>query len=72
MGFGKIRHRISIAVCPRLTRTPCCSCLTPPPSQNVEVVEVEKDKKRCLEFYMMREAVLPILDCLENILENAV
>ena len=40
--------------------------------QNAEAVEVEKDKKRCLEYPARREAVLPMLDCLENVLENAV
>jgi hypothetical protein len=40
--------------------------------QNAEAVEVEKDKKRCLEYHARRKAALPILDCLENILENIV
>jgi hypothetical protein len=33
---------------------------------------VEKDKKRCLEYHTRRKAALPILDCLENVLENIV
>ena len=39
---------------------------------NAEVVEVEKDKKRSLEYHGRREATLPILDRLKNVLENAV
>ncbi len=40
--------------------------------RNAEAVEVEKDKKRRLEYLARREAVLPVLDRLENVLENAV
>ena len=40
--------------------------------RNAEAVEVEKDKKRRLEYRARREAALPILDRLENVLENAV
>ena len=39
---------------------------------NAETVEVEKDKKRRLEYRARRKAVLPVLDRLENLLENAV
>ena len=35
-------------------------------------VEVEKDKKRCLEYRARRKAALPVLDRLTNVLENAV
>jgi hypothetical protein len=41
-------------------------------SQNAEVVEREKDRKRHLEYHARREAALPILDCLENKLENVI
>ncbi len=37
---------------------------------NAEAVEVEKDKKRRLEYHARREAALPVLDRLENVLEN--
>ena len=40
--------------------------------RNAEAVEVEKDKKRRLEYRARREAALPILDYLENVMENAV
>jgi hypothetical protein len=40
--------------------------------RNAEAVEVEKDKKQCLEYRARHEAALPILDSLENVLENAV
>ncbi len=40
--------------------------------RNAEAVEMEKDKKRCLEYHARREAALPILDRLENVLENIV
>ena len=40
--------------------------------RNVEALEVEKDKKRRLEYRARREATLPVLDRLENVLENAV
>ena len=33
---------------------------------------MEKYKKRCLEYCTRREATLPVLDRLENVLENAV
>jgi hypothetical protein len=39
---------------------------------NAEAVEVEKDKKQRLEYHARHEAALPILDCLENVLENIV
>jgi hypothetical protein len=39
---------------------------------NAEAVEVEKDKKRCLEYHARREAALPVLDRLENVLENII
>jgi len=39
---------------------------------NAEAVEVEKDKKRRLEYRARREAALPILDRLENVLENGI
>ena len=39
---------------------------------NVEALEVEKDKKRRLEYLARREATLPVLVRLENVLENAV
>jgi len=35
-------------------------------------MEVEKDKKLRLEYRARREAALPVLDRLENVLENAV
>jgi hypothetical protein len=41
-------------------------------SQNAEAVEREKDRKRRLEYHARREAVLPVLDRLENELENVV
>jgi hypothetical protein len=41
-------------------------------SQNVEAVEREKDRKQCLEYHARREAALPVLDRLENKLENVV
>jgi hypothetical protein len=40
--------------------------------RNAEAVEVEKDKKRRLQYRVRREAALPILDRLENFLKNAV
>jgi len=40
--------------------------------RNAEAVVVEKDKKRRLEYRARREAALPILDRLENVLEHAV
>ena len=40
--------------------------------RNAKVVEVEKDKKRRLEYRARRVATLPVLDRLENVLENAV
>jgi hypothetical protein len=40
--------------------------------RNAETVEVEMDKKRRLEYCPRREAALPVLDRLENVLENAV
>ena len=40
--------------------------------QNAKAVEVEKDKKWHLEYRARRDAALPILDRLENVLENAV
>jgi hypothetical protein len=40
--------------------------------RNVEALEVEKDKKRRLEYRARREATLPVLVRLENVLENAV
>ena len=40
--------------------------------RNAETVEVEVDKKRRLEYCPRREAALPVLDRLENVLENAV
>ena len=40
--------------------------------RNAEAVEVEKDKKRRLEYRARREAALPVLNRLENVLENAV
>ena len=40
--------------------------------RNVEALEVEKDKKRRLEYRARREAALPVLDRLENVLENAI
>jgi hypothetical protein len=41
-------------------------------SQNAEAVEREKDRKQHLEYHARREAALPILDHLENELENVV
>jgi hypothetical protein len=41
-------------------------------SQNAEAVEREKDRKRRLEYHARREAALPVLDRLENELENVV
>jgi hypothetical protein len=41
-------------------------------SRNVEAVEREKDRKWRLEYHARREAVLPVLDRLENELENVV
>ncbi len=40
--------------------------------RNAEAVELEKDKKRHLEYCARRKAALPVLDCLANVLENAV
>ena len=40
--------------------------------RNAEAVEVEKDKKRCLEYRARREAAFPVLDRLTKVLENAV
>ncbi len=40
--------------------------------RNAEAVEVEKDKKQRLEYHARREAALPILDRLENVLENII
>ncbi len=62
---GKIRHPPPHTH--TLLRVPCL-----PPSQNAEAVEVVKDKKRRLEYRPRREAALPVLDRLENVLENAV
>ncbi len=39
--------------------------------RNAEAVEVEKDKKRRLEYRARREAALPVLNRLENVLEHA-
>jgi hypothetical protein len=41
-------------------------------SQNAEAVKREKDRKRRLEYHARCEAVLPVLDHLENELENVV
>ncbi len=41
-------------------------------SQNAEAVEREKDRKRHLEYHARHEATLPVLDRLENELENVV
>jgi hypothetical protein len=41
-------------------------------SQNTEAVERKKDRKRRLEYHARREAALPVLDHLENELENVV
>jgi hypothetical protein len=41
-------------------------------SRNAEAVEREKDRKRHLEYHARHEAALPILDRLENELENVV
>ncbi len=41
-------------------------------SQNAEAVEREKDRKRRLEYHARHEAALPILDRLENELENVI
>ena len=40
--------------------------------RNAEAVEREKDKRRRLEYHARREAALPVLDRLENVLENIV
>jgi hypothetical protein len=40
--------------------------------RNAEAMEEEKEKKRRLEFSARREAALPILDRLKNVLGNAV
>ena len=40
--------------------------------RNAEALEVEKDKKRRLEYRARREVALPVLDRLENVLKNAV
>jgi hypothetical protein len=40
--------------------------------QNAEAMEREKDKKRRLEYHARRDAALPILNRLENVLENIV
>ncbi len=40
--------------------------------RNAEAVEVEKDKKRRLEYRTRRAAARPVLNRLENVLENAV
>ena len=39
---------------------------------NAEAMEEEKDKNRRLEYRARRKAVLPVLNRLENVLENAV
>ncbi len=41
-------------------------------SQNAEAVEREKDRKQRLEYHARHEAALPVLDCLENVLENVI
>jgi hypothetical protein len=41
-------------------------------SQNAETVDREKDRKRCLEYHARHEAALPVLDHLENELENVI
>ncbi len=41
-------------------------------SQNAEAVEREKDRKRRLEYHARRAATLPVLDRLENELENVI
>jgi hypothetical protein len=41
-------------------------------SQNAKAMEMEKDKKRRLEYHARCEAALPVLDCLENKLENVI
>jgi hypothetical protein len=41
-------------------------------SWNAEAVEREKDRKWRFEYHTRREAALPILNCLENELENVV
>ncbi len=41
-------------------------------SQNAEAVEREEDWKRRLQYHARREAALPVLNCLENELENVV
>jgi hypothetical protein len=41
-------------------------------SQNVEAVEREKDRKGRLRYHARREAALPVLNRLENELENVV
>ena len=40
--------------------------------QTAETAEREKDKKGWVDFHRRHEAALPILDCLENELENYV
>ncbi len=54
-GLGRSRCVGRFAT-PGLTHTPHCLCLAPPPSQNVEAVEVVKDKKWRLEYRARREA----------------
>ena len=44
----------------------------PRASRSVAAAFFAKDKKRCLEYCTRREATLPVLDRLENVLENAV
>jgi hypothetical protein len=41
-------------------------------SRNAEAVEMEKDRKRHVEYHARRKAALPVLYCLENKLENVV
>ncbi len=41
-------------------------------SRNAKAVEMEKDRKRRLEYHARREAMLPVLDHLENELENVI
>ena len=59
-GFGLFTPRGKIRHPPPHTHT---SLLVPclPPSQNAEAVEVVKDKKRCLEYRVRREATLLVL-----------
>ena len=40
--------------------------------RNADAVKVKKDKKWRLEYHARRKAALPVLDRLENVLENAV